>query len=578
MNILIAIDSFKGSLSSAEAGEAVKTAVLELNRALHRAHEAVVRPLADGGEGTVEALSAGMDGSIVSATVTGPLQEPVEAEYFIMEDGITAVMEMAAASGITLIPEEKRNPLHTTTYGVGEMIAHAIARGCRRFIIGIGGSGTNDGGVGMLQALGYEFLDADGNEIPTGAKGLEKLHSISADHVIPQLKDCVFRVACDVKNPLCGPDGCSAIYGPQKGADAGMIEQMDKWLTAYAALSREVLGKADADYPGSGAAGGLGFAFQAYTGATLEPGSEIILEETKLEAFIEKADIVVTGEGRLDAQTAMGKAPIGVARLAKKYGKPVIAFSGSVLEEMAESAEEEQTRDATICNENGIDAYYPILRDVTTLEEAMDKENAFRNLKNTAYQVFRGIDLCSPKIEKDKEQHMMASEFRRTPEEVVELYADTVYKIALSQMKNKEDAEDIFQEVFLNYMNSDKTFVSVEHEKAYLITMTVNSCKKHFRSAWFRHRADYSELTEAEMASMSTSGEGKYEEVYEAVLRLPSKYRLVIHLFYYEEMSIAEISSSLHLKDSTVKSQLMRGRAMLKGMLEETLEGGVCHE
>lgn len=377
MNIVVAIDSFKGSLTSVEAGNAVKEAALKLNDKT----EVFVRPLADGGEGTVEALSSGLGGNLIKATVKGPLFKPVNAEYCILADGKTAVIEMSSAAGITLLTEEERNPLETTTYGVGVLIKDAINRGCRNFIVGIGGSATNDGGTGMLSALGFEFKDENGNAVPLGAKGLENLSVISVENVLPELKECKFRIACDVTNPLCGENGCSAVFGPQKGATPEMIEKMDNWLRNYAVISKTVSNKADMNYAGVGAAGGLGFAFRTFLNSELQSGIKIILEETKLEEYIKKADIVVTGEGRLDSQTAMGKAPVGVAELAKKHGKKVIAFSGCV------------TDDAEILNTCGIDAFFPILRTVTTLEEALNPDNAYKNLVNTAYQVFRLMEI-----------------------------------------------------------------------------------------------------------------------------------------------------------------------------------------
>lgn len=375
MNVVIAIDSFKGSLSSLQAGNAVKDAIMRLDSKAN----VLVKPLADGGEGTVDALSSGFDSEMIELTVNGPLMNSVTAKYCILKETNTAVIEMAAASGITLIANEERNPLKTTTYGVGEIIKDAIERGVRRFVVGIGGSATNDGGTGMLTALGYEFLDENGHPIELSGQGLRNLHSIRTEKVLPELKDCYFRVACDVSNPLCGDSGCSAVYGPQKGATPEMISDMDKWLDDYSQIARTVTDKADKNYPGAGAAGGLGFAFVAFTNAKLESGINIILQETKLEDSVKNADVVVTGEGRLDSQTVMGKAPIGVAKLAKKHGKRVIGFSGCV------------TEDAEICNEHGIDAFFPILRGVTTLDEALDTNNAYKNLSATAYQVFRLI-------------------------------------------------------------------------------------------------------------------------------------------------------------------------------------------
>ena len=377
MKVVVAIDSLKGSLSSIEAGEAIKSGIL---KAMPEAN-VCVRPLADGGEGTVEALALGMGGKLETVRVTGPLGEKVDCVYGILEESKTAIMEMSGAAGITLVPDEKRNPLHTTTYGVGEVIKDAISKGCRHFIVGIGGSATNDGGIGMLQALGYEMLDKDGNQVPFGAKGIKEIVSIKDDHVIAELKECSFRVACDVTNPLCGERGCSAVYGPQKGATPEMVKDMDAWLSDYAELVAAKYEKADAEYPGTGAAGGMGFAFLAYTNAVLESGIKIILEETRLEDYVKDADIVITGEGRLDGQTVFGKAPIGVAKIAKKFDKTVLAFAGAV------------TEDAVACNEHGIDAFFPILRRIQTLQEAMEPSMARENMVTTVEQVFRLINI-----------------------------------------------------------------------------------------------------------------------------------------------------------------------------------------
>ncbi len=378
MKAVIAIDSLKGSLSSIEAGQAIAEGIKKADAKA----DVVIRPLADGGEGTVEALVCGMNGTLQHVKVTGPLGDPVVCEYGIIDETKTAVIEMSGAAGITLVPDAKRNPLYTTTYGVGEVIRDAIEKGCRRFIVGIGGSATNDGGIGMLQALGYGFLNKDGEQVPFGAIGLRELETITDTYVLPELAECEFKIACDVTNPLCGENGCSAVYGPQKGANPSMIIEMDKWLRYYAALAREKFPKANLNEPGTGAAGGLGFAFLTFTNAVLESGIKIVLEETKLESFVKDADVVVTGEGRLDFQTAMGKAPVGVAGLAKKFDIPVLAFAGSV------------TKDATECNKNGIDAFFPILRGISTLEEAMKPENAKQNLTDTAEQAFRLFNIC----------------------------------------------------------------------------------------------------------------------------------------------------------------------------------------
>lgn len=378
MKTVIAIDSLKGSLSSMEAGYAIAEGI---KRADSNA-KTIVRPLADGGEGTVDALVEGMNGTACTVTVSDPLGRPISAVYGIIEESMTAIMEMSAAAGITLVTDAERNPLNTTTYGVGEMIKDAIEKNCREFIIGIGGSATNDGGIGMLQALGFGLLDKDGNQVSYGAKGLKDITTITSDNSLPQLKDCVFHIACDVNNPLCGEKGASAVYGPQKGADATMVADMDKWLGDFAALTNEQYNKTvSKETPGAGAAGGLGFAFLAYLNGSLEPGVDLILTQTKLEEYIKDADVVVTGEGRLDFQTAMGKAPIGVAKLAKKYNKPVLAFAGSV------------TKDAVECNKNGIDAFFPILRGICTLEDAMKTENAQQNMIDTVEQAFRLLKL-----------------------------------------------------------------------------------------------------------------------------------------------------------------------------------------
>lgn len=373
--VVIAIDSFKGSLNTFQAGKAIEEGIIKV----YKDAEITVSPIADGGEGTVEAIISAAKGEMTEVTVLNPIGAKIQASYGVIPKTKTAIIEMSAAAGITLIDEKERNPLNTTTYGVGEMILDAISKGCRKFIIGIGGSATNDGGIGMLQALGFEFLDCRGNQVAFGAKGIKDIVEIRAHNAAKELKECSFCVACDVTNVLCGENGCSAIYGPQKGATPSMIKDMDTWLGNYAALTKKVFPASDLNFPGTGAAGGLGFAFLSYLDATLRSGIDLVIKETELEKYIKEADVVITGEGRLDGQSNMGKAPIGVARLAKKYNKPVIAFSGCV------------TDDAAVCNQYGIDAFFPILRTPCSLEEAMDCDNAYTNLRNTAEQVFRLI-------------------------------------------------------------------------------------------------------------------------------------------------------------------------------------------
>lgn len=390
MKVVAAIDSFKGSMTSMEAGRAAREGIL----AAHPDAEVVIRPLADGGEGTTDALIEGLGGERIDLTVTGPLGDPVTCYYGYLSStentgkknvgkdtatgGMgsgTAIMEMAAAAGITLT--DVRDPLSATTFGVGEMILDAIDRDCRDFIIGIGGSATNDGGIGMLKALGFRFMDPDGNDPGEGGQALEKVASIDISGRDPRLDECRFRVACDVTNPLCGENGATYIYGPQKGVTDDMKESLDQAMEHYASVAADTLGQDHAEAPGAGAAGGLGFALLSFLDAELTPGIRLILDAVGLEEELKDADVVITGEGRLDHQTAMGKAPVGVAELAKKYGATVIAFAGSV------------TPDAGACNLAGIDAFFPIVRGVTTLEEAMDSENAKANMRACAEQVFR---------------------------------------------------------------------------------------------------------------------------------------------------------------------------------------------
>lgn len=373
--VVIAIDSFKGSLTSLEAGHAIAEGI----KKCHKDTEIIIKPLADGGEGTTEALIEGLHGEPVSKTVTGPLGEPVSALYGWLPDSKTAVMEMAAAAGIILVKRPNLNPLKATTYGVGELILDAIERGCKNIILGIGGSATNDGGIGMLKALGFEFFDADGKDVGEGAAALSRIASISSEKVRKELFQCKIEVACDVTNPLCGPNGATYIFGPQKGVTDELKQKIDNAMAHFALVSAEFLGEDHSKAKGAGAAGGLGFALLAYLHATLRSGIDLILDAVQLENALKDADVVVTGEGRLDHQTAMGKAPIGVAKLAKNYGATVIAFAGSV------------TEDAILCNENGIAAFFPIVRGIMTLDEAMRKETAEKNLTATAEQVFRLI-------------------------------------------------------------------------------------------------------------------------------------------------------------------------------------------
>lgn len=379
MKIVIAIDSLKGSLSSIEAANAIKKGIE--NSKLDADVE--IKPLADGGEGTIDALVEGMNGKRKIVKVCGPAGKQVEATYGLLDDSKTAIMEMAQAAGITQVSENEKNPLMTTTYGVGEMIKAAINEGCRNFIIGIGGSATNDAGVGMLQSLGFKFYDKNDNLVNLGGRVLNQIKRIDDSEKIKELEECNFKIACDVNNPLFGLNGAAYIYGPQKGATPKIVEELDNGLRNFAEVVKKDLKKDLANTPGAGAAGGLGYGFITFLNSKLESGVQIILNETKLEESIKDADIVVTGEGRLDNQTAMGKAPIGVAKLAKKYGAKVIAIAGCT------------TDDAIACNEEGIDAFFSIVNKPTSLEQAMDPKNAENNMINTSTQIFNLIKVLS---------------------------------------------------------------------------------------------------------------------------------------------------------------------------------------
>lgn len=379
MKIVVAIDSLKGSLTSIEAGEAIRKGILNVNASA----QVVIKPLADGGEGTTEALVSGMGGEMCTKQVTGPLGTQVTATYGMVSNQTTAVIEMAEAAGLPLVQKEKRNPLYTTTYGVGEMIQACIKQGCRKFIVGIGGSATNDAGIGMLKALGYRFLNIEGEEVGEGGQALGQIHQIDDTNRLPELAECEFKVACDVNNPLYGPNGAAAIYGPQKGATPEIVKELDAGCKHFAKVTNAFLGQDFSQVEGAGAAGGLGFGFMAFLKGQLESGIQIILKETKLEDEMKEADLVITGEGRLDNQTAMGKAPIGVAKLAKKYNLPVIGLAGALAKE------------AKKCNEEGIDAYFSIVNSAMSLEDAMKRENALENMTKTTEQIFNLIQVFS---------------------------------------------------------------------------------------------------------------------------------------------------------------------------------------
>ena len=326
MKIVVAPDSFKGSLTAIEVSDAIEQGIREIFP------EAEIKkiPMADGGDGTVQCLVNATGGKILREKVTGPLGDEVLASYGILGDKRTAVIEMAEASGLTLVPENKRNPLITTTYGTGQLIKATLDQGCRKMIIGIGGSATNDGGAGMVQALGVKLLDREGREIGFGGEELKKIIRIDISYMDKRLSNTKVVVATDVTNPHCGPKGASRKYGPQKGATPEVIEELDESLAYFADVIKRDLNKDVKDIPGAGAAGGLGASLMAFLDAELRPGIEIMVEIAKLEQAIKDADLVITGEGKIDSQTIYGKAPIGVAKIAKKYNIPVIAIAAII--------------------------------------------------------------------------------------------------------------------------------------------------------------------------------------------------------------------------------------------------------
>lgn len=375
MNVAVIMDSFKGSMTSLEAGNAVRKGI----KYVYPNANVSVKSLADGGEGTGKILTESLGGKEISVFVSGPLGEKIEAYYGYIEKEKVAIIEMAQAAGLTLLKE--KNPLQADTFGVGEMILDAMQKGCREFWIGIGGSGTNDAGVGMLRALGYLFLDKEGKQIGHGGKEVGKIESISDENVSSLLKKCRFRIMCDVENELYGKNGATYVFGKQKGVTEEQKEKLDKGIEHFAYQTEKFIGKDYSLQKGAGTGGGIGFAFLSYLQAEFSSGIQFVMDKLSIEEIIQKADIVITGEGRLDVQTGMGKAPLGVAKLAKRYHKNVIAFAGTV------------TEGAKLCNEKGIDAFFPIVREILTLEEATEKEKAIKNLEDSVEQVFRVIQM-----------------------------------------------------------------------------------------------------------------------------------------------------------------------------------------
>lgn len=378
MKIVIAPNGFKGNLSARQVALAIKTGIKRV------APEAVtvIKPMADGGEGTVQALVDATGGRLMTARVTGPLGEAVTAQWGMLGGQGTAVIEMAAASGLILMPPDKLNPLITTTYGTGELIKAALDYGCRKLILGIGGSATNDGGAGMAQALGIQLLDGDGRQIPFGGAALASLAHINTAGLDPRLAECEILLACDINNPLCGPSGASAVYGPQKGATPEMVSLLDAALSHFADVIRRDISIDVRDKPGAAAGGGLAFALMAFLKTTVVPGIDIVIQLTGLVEELKEAALVFTGEGRLDSQTASGKTPVGVALKAKEFGLPVIALAGQL-------GDGYQT-----IYQQGIDAAFSIAPGPISLAQSM--EQAERLVADAAENAMR-LFLCRRK-------------------------------------------------------------------------------------------------------------------------------------------------------------------------------------
>ena len=367
--IVIATDSFKGSLSSAEAGAAIADGV---RQALPDS-DIVTMPVADGGEGTTEAMCQAMSGSMQHVSVHGPLGDKVNAAYCIA--GGTAVMEMSQASGLVIVSPNERNPMRTSTYGTGEMILDALHKGCRDFLIGIGGSATNDGGTGMMEALGYKFIDLDGHRLDGCGACLGSIAAIDATDAVHELGECRFTIACDVDTPFCGPEGASRVFAPQKGASQQMVNALELGMTSFARVIERYNGMYLNDMPGTGAAGGLGGAFKAFLGASLRPGIEMVLDALDFSRIITGCQLVITGEGKMDSQTLKGKTPSGVLKYATAQHIPVIAFCGRL-------------EDKAVLSEAGFAGLYEVDAHGLPLEMAMLPETAAMNLRDTAYRTF----------------------------------------------------------------------------------------------------------------------------------------------------------------------------------------------
>ena len=368
--IVVASDSFKGSLTSLEVAAGAEQGIHEVFPEC----EVVKVNVADGGEGTMDALRSTLGGQWVTVAAADPLGRPRDVSYVVLSDGKTAVIEMSAASGLPLLEPQERNPMLTSTFGTGEMIVDALSRGCRRFLVGIGGSATNDAGMGMLEALGFRFIDKDGKVLPGRGESMSEVVDIDMSHVSPEVKESEFIIACDVDSPFCGPRGAAYVFSPQKGADPQMVAELDAGMEHLAEVIARVVGKDIKDVPGAGAAGGLGGGFLAFLNSRLERGIEMVLDAIAFDDIIRGSDLVITGEGRVDSQTLTGKTPYGIMKRAQKQNIRTVAIGGSV-----KLGDDDDV--------SGFDSIWPVTPEGMPLEEAMKAETASANVRETVKKI-----------------------------------------------------------------------------------------------------------------------------------------------------------------------------------------------
>ena len=368
--IVVASDSFKGSLTSLEVAAGAEQGIHEVFPEC----EVVKVNVADGGEGTMDALRSTLGGQGVTVAAADPLGRPRDVSYVVLSDGKTAVIEMSAASGLPLLEPQERNPMLTSTFGTGEMIVDALSRGCRRFLVGIGGSATNDAGMGMLEALGFRFIDKDGKVLPGRGESMSEVVDIDMSHVSPEVKESEFIIACDVDSPFCGPRGAAYVFSPQKGADPQMVAELDAGMEHLAEVIARVVGKDIKDVPGAGAAGGLGGGFLAFLNSRLERGIEMVLDAIAFDDIIRGSDLVITGEGRVDSQTLTGKTPYGIMKRAQKQNIRTVAIGGSV-----KLGDDDDV--------SGFDSIWPVTPEGMPLEEAMKAETASENVRETVKKI-----------------------------------------------------------------------------------------------------------------------------------------------------------------------------------------------